>query len=463
MPDRQLRTLLRHLQRTTARGDASGLTDGQLLERFATARQETAFEALVWRHGTMVLNVCRRLLHRPQDAEDAFQATFLMLVRKASAIHKREAVGSWLYKVAYRVALRARLAESRRAQREPQGLEFPPSEPEDDLLWRDLRPLLDEEVNRLPEKYRRAVVLCYLSGKSTEEAAAQLGCPRGTVLSRLAWARARLRGRLARRGLAPTAAALAAPLAENAASASLPRALVDATVKAALWFAAGKPAVVGMLSPTAVSLMEGVVRAMHLTKIKWAVGLLVVGAALAIGVGLWAVRPATADPIDKKKDDAGRAAPKAADDAQPAAKAQAPQRPLGTWDREIGPNHITLRFDADHLYGTAMLADKDKKITFSLDADYSVTRDSVLYGVITGADVPGAENLDNGEALALAAQLPDQPFSARYRVDGTMLTIKDVKFGGVGLKATNNNEMAELLFVVGRYKKKSGAGEETPW
>jgi RNA polymerase sigma factor (sigma-70 family) len=463
MPDRQLGTLLRHLRRTTARGDAGGLTDGQLLERFAAERQETAFEALVWRHGTMVLNVCRRLLRRPQDAEDAFQATFLLLVRKAGSIHKRESVGSWLYKVAYRVALRARHAETRRAQREPQGLEFPAAEPDDHLLWRDLRPLLDEEVNRLPEKYRRAVVLCYLSGKSTEEAAAQLGCPRGTVLSRLAWARARLRGRLARRGLAPTAAALAAVLSEKAASAAPSGALHDGTVKAAHWLAAGKPAPAGVLSPAAVSLMEGVVRAMYLTKIKWAAGILVVGAALGIGVGLWAVRPATADPLDKKKDDAGRAAPKPADEAQPAAKAQAAQRPVGTWDREIGPNHITLRFEADHLYGTAVLADKDKKITFSLDADYSVTRDSILYGVITGAEVPGAENLDNSDTLALAARLPDQPFSARYRVDGTTLTIKDVKFGGVGLNDMKNNEMAELLLVVGRYKKKSGAGEETPW
>ena len=200
MPDRQLGTLLRHLGRTTACGDAASLTDGQLLERFITERQEAAFESLVRRHGRMVFNVCRRLLRRPQDAEDAFQATFLLLIRRAGSIRKREAVGSWLYKVAYRVALRARLAESRRARREPQGLEFPADEQDDSLLCRDLRPVLDEEVSRLPEKYRRAVVLCYLSGKSTEEAAAQLGCPRGTVLSRLAWARERLHRRLARPG-----------------------------------------------------------------------------------------------------------------------------------------------------------------------------------------------------------------------------------------------------------------------
>jgi RNA polymerase sigma factor (sigma-70 family) len=456
MADRQLGALLQHLRRTTARSDASGLTDAQLLERFASQRQETAFEALVWRHGTMVHNVCRRLLRRPQDAEDAFQATFLLLVRKAGTIHKREAVGSWLYKVAYRVALRARSAEARRARREPQGLEFPAREPEDDVLWRDLRPLLDEEVNRLPEKYRRPVVLCYLSGKTTEEAAAEMGCPRGTVLSRLAWARERLRGRLTRRGLALTAAALAAALPAKAASAARTGALIDSTVKAALSFAAGNSATTGVPSAAAVSLMEGVLRSMFLTKVKWAAGMLLVGAVLGAGLGLWTYHPATADAVERKKEDVPRPAPKEVDDAPAAARAQPAGRLLGTWERDVGPNHITLRIEADHLHGTATLTDKDRKITLSIDADYSMTRDSVLYGVITGADVPDA-SADAGELVATTAQLADQPFSVRLRVDGNTLTIKDVKFAGIGFGKGQDNGFGELVILVGRYKRKGAS------
>jgi hypothetical protein len=229
-----------------------------------------------------------------------------------------------------------------------------------------------------------------------------------------------------------------------------------------VWFAAGKPAAAGVLSPAAVSLMEGVVRAMYLTKIKWAAGMLVVGAALGIGVGLWAVRPATADPLDKKRDDSARAVPKPADDGQPAGRVQTVQRPLGTWERDIGPQHLALRIDTDHLYGALTFAEKDKKITFNVDADYSVTRDSVVYGVITGADVAGAENAENGELFTLAAQLPDQPFSARCRVDGNTLTIKDVKFGGGSFNSGNNKGQDALVILIGRYKKKPTATEEAP-
>jgi RNA polymerase sigma factor (sigma-70 family) len=459
MADGQLRTLLRHWERTRARQDAGGMTDGQLLERFALQRHEPAFEDLVRRHGAMVLNVSRRLLGDGPDTEDAFQATFLMLVRKAGAIHKQEAVASWLYKVAYRVALRARERAARRARRERGQVEVP-APAADDAVWRDLRPVLDQEVNRLPEKYRQAVVLCYLSGKTTEEAARQLGCARGTILSRLAWARQRLRSRLVRRGLALSAAALASALAQNAASAVLSPMLVDGTIKAALWYAAGKAVTAGVLSRRAVTLMEGVLHAMFLNKVKVVLVAVLVLAVLGAGLGLWNRQTATADPVERRKDEVPRATTRTAEEPGTQARAYAVpeevRRPLGTWEREIGPYHMTLRIEGEHLYGTLTGVDPQRglKETIHMDCDYSLTRDSLLYGVVTSVDVPEGPKEDQEEAdLDFWS---DQPFSLRCRLDGNTLTLKDLKLG-VGMK---EEEAKPFHVILGRYKKKTSAIKE---
>jgi RNA polymerase sigma factor (sigma-70 family) len=179
----------------------SVVTDAELLERFLRDRDEAAFELLMWRHTPVVMGVCRRVLRHRQDAEDAFQATFLILARKGHSIGRRESLTGWLYTVAYRVALRARAA--RRAGPE-RSLEVPPtdeaqSDPADHLAGQELRRLLDAELSRLPEKYRTAFILCHLEGKTCAEAAQQLGCPRGTIQSRTGRAREHLRARLARR------------------------------------------------------------------------------------------------------------------------------------------------------------------------------------------------------------------------------------------------------------------------
>jgi hypothetical protein len=233
-------------------------------------------------------------------------------------------------------------------------------------------------------------------------------------------------------------------------------ALVDSTVKAALWLAAGNPAAAGILSASAVSLMEGVMRSMFLTKMKWPVGMVIVGALVGAGVGLWNYHPALADAVERKKDDPPRPAAKEADEAQAAAKAQPAARPLGTWERDVGPNHITLRIEADRLYGTAtLMVDKDKKLTLSMDADYSVTADGILYGVITGVDVPDVPN-DSADVVELAAVLPDQPFSVRFRVDRGSLTIKDLRCLDIGVN-TDKKALGDLLFVMGRYKRKATA------
>jgi RNA polymerase sigma factor (sigma-70 family) len=179
---------------------ASGLTDGELLERFVTQRDETAFEALLVRHGPMVLNTCRRLLGHCPDAEDAFQATFLVLCRKAGGITKRQSVGSWLYKVAYRVCLRTKATAARQPLGGEHLLEPADRERACALDWREVRSVLDEELNRLPEKYRSPLVLHYLEGKTVEQAAQELGWRHGTVCTRLARGKALLRTRLTRRG-----------------------------------------------------------------------------------------------------------------------------------------------------------------------------------------------------------------------------------------------------------------------
>jgi RNA polymerase sigma factor (sigma-70 family) len=285
MADDSFRILLRQLRRATGPAGEAAPSDAQLLERFVTQRDEAAFELLVWRHGTMVLNLCRRMLRHDQDAEDAFQATFLVLAHKAASISKRTACASWLYKVAYRVALAARSEAAARGGREcscPDDL--PAAQARDELLWRDLRPVLDEEVSRLPEKYRAAFVLCCLQGRTSAEAAEQLGCPEGTVLSRLSRARERMRRRLLGRGVCLSAGLLAAVVAANGQAAEVTAGLVGTTSRAALAVAAGKA--VAAASARAAALTQGALRAMFMTKLKMAGGLVLTVALIGAGAGL---------------------------------------------------------------------------------------------------------------------------------------------------------------------------------
>jgi RNA polymerase sigma factor (sigma-70 family) len=256
-------------------------TDRDLLHAFATRRDEAAFAALVERHGPLVWDVCRRLLRDEHDAEDAFQASFLVLARKAGALPWREDVGNWMYAVALRVARKARARSARRRQVEGEvvTMERPAANPEADG---ETSAIVAEEVGRLPEKYRRPVVLCCLQGKSYGEAAQLLGWPEGTVSGRLARAREFLRRRLVRRGLALPAAGLAGLLAADAVAA-LPAALAGATVRAALTFAAGP----GLTSGAAALAEEGL-RAMSLMKWKVGAALLVALAVIGTGLGVWA-------------------------------------------------------------------------------------------------------------------------------------------------------------------------------
>jgi RNA polymerase sigma factor (sigma-70 family) len=275
---------------------SDALTDPELLERWIARRDEAAFEALVWRHGTMVLNICRRLLSQEHDAEDAFQATFLVLARKAGSIGKRGSLGAWLYRVAYHTALAAREKTARQARHEQPLVDLPAPAPPEDEAWRELRPVLDEEVNRLPEKYRVPFVLCYLEGLTNEQAAQQLGCPRGTVGTRLAWARERLRQRLSRRGLALSSALLDGMLSRHATSASLPLELAVSTVGAASRFVSSP----GTAPSEAAFLAEGVVKAMVARKLGISTLLLVVLGLIGVSVGAFTYRALAGDQADAK-------------------------------------------------------------------------------------------------------------------------------------------------------------------
>jgi RNA polymerase sigma factor (sigma-70 family) len=320
--------LLRYIRGLQGTRLAGELSDRELVQRVADQRDEEAFAALVRRHGATVLGVCRRVLGHEQDAEDVFQAVFLVLSRKAGALRRKEAVGPWLFGVAHRLALRARREARQRCEREGRAAGRSGDDPLAELTLREAQLVLDEELARLPERDRGPLVLCYLEGLTRDEAARRLGCPLGTLKSRLERARAFLQKRLARRGLTLSAVVSTLLLAGKSAGA-IPIRLQVATVKAATAFTAGSP-VGGTIGPKAVALAEGVLKPALWGKLQLAIvvlGLIVGG----IGVGSaarevprpdpTAVRPAAQEPVaDRGK--VGAVAPLPRDDKAPQAVAQ---------------------------------------------------------------------------------------------------------------------------------------------
>ena len=294
---------LRQLRGLFAEGTVAGLTDAQLLERFVSRGDASAFEALVGRHGPMVLSVCRAVLRDPHDAEDAVQATFLVLVRNGGAIRRRDALAGWLHEVAHRVAIQANkaLARRRRLEREVAEMAVLTTSTNGPAVADDLLPALHEEIARLPEKYRLAVVHCDLEGMPQAQAAAQLHWSRRSLQLRLAEARARLKRRLARRGLAPDSATLGVILLREA-RATVPQAWRDATVRAAL-ATVNHEVTVGVVSAAAQQWGQEVFKAMVLRKLAWAsatllaAGVIGWGASAALGLlGQEAPKGATSPP-----------------------------------------------------------------------------------------------------------------------------------------------------------------------
>ena len=295
MPTSTLSVFIQHLM-ADLRPEGAGMADGELLARFLSSRDDNALAALVRRHAPMVWGVCRRLLHHHDDAEDAFQATFLVLVRKAADV-PRQAIANWLYGVARQTAVRLRATAAKRGRRETQVVNMPePTVAE--VRDADLQIVLDEELSRLPDHYRGVIVLCDLEGMTRKEAARQLGIPEGSVASRLARARAMLARRLAKRGIV-LPGSVAAVFTAGTAAASVPPALVASTIEVASLLAAGQAA--GVISVEVAALTEGMVTAMFVAKIKCVLAVMVLVTALSGGVGLIYQVQAAAPPNHSEK------------------------------------------------------------------------------------------------------------------------------------------------------------------
>jgi RNA polymerase sigma factor (sigma-70 family) len=318
-------TLVRFIHRLVVRPETEEATDAALLSRFISGRDERAFTALVNRHGPLVLQVCRRVLGDSDDTEDAFQAVFLVLARKAATV-RREALAAWLHGVARRVALKARSARARRFHA-ARPLAAPPADARPDplaeLSARELLLSVDEELQRLPEVYRLPVILCCLEGRSLEEAAHQLGWTPGSVKGRLERGRARLRTRLLRRGLTLSAALAAVEVSRGAASAMAVAQLVARTVRGAVAFGTGQTAGARGVPAGAAALAGQVVKGMALARLKMPVALLLAMCLLATGLALFRAGPSpppAAPPVRSpfsSEDNAAVAAPAALAGNQP--------------------------------------------------------------------------------------------------------------------------------------------------
>lgn len=304
MATTQMNLFVQHLRKTVLR-NGFGITDGQLLDSFVRQKDDEALAALVRRHGPMVWGVCCRLLYSHQDAEDAFQATFLVLVQKAATLPDNEMVGNWLFGVARQTAVRMRAIAAKRGVRERQVTVLPEPTTAGQHL-NELKLFLDEELSRLPDKYRVLIILCDMEGKTRKEVARHLDVPAGTVASRLATARVMLAKRLARRGVIVSGGLLGSMLSQQAASATVPTLVLSTTIKAVTTVAAGQ-AGAGLISSQVAALTERVVKTM-LMKLKTAgAALLVVLGMVALGGGL-ATRQTEAAQKDGGKPTTGKEA-----------------------------------------------------------------------------------------------------------------------------------------------------------
>jgi RNA polymerase sigma factor (sigma-70 family) len=449
-----------------------GLTDAELLDRYSTHRDEAAFEALVWRYGPLVLGVGRRMMRHEQDMEDVFQATFLTLVRKAGSIAKRESLGSWLHKVAYRIALRARAASKRQGLQQQNRVETTAAEPFAEPCHDDLRAVLDEEVNNLPARYRAPFVLCYLEGKTNAEAARQLGCAMGTIASRLSRARERLRKRLSQRGVALPSATVTGVLLENVSSAAVPAALVQTTLHSALAFGVGTTAA-GLVPAHITAWSEGVIRAMFMTKVKLTASALLALGLVGTGLGIVSERlAATDDPVRPARNFAA-AAPAAEQQAQSRSRlaekpAQPPQEALDQFHKmspEERLSHVAQKAGAEKAFVSVVREDLNPTVVErgnveSADAIDILSRvkTTVKWVVEDGTAVKKGERLIQLDDSALRAQLRTQKMALEQAQTARLTADVNLKL------ARKENELAirsgELSLKVARIEMRKDDGKD---
>jgi RNA polymerase sigma factor (sigma-70 family) len=461
MPTRRLDSLLRaaiSFRRQDPRSDA------ELLARFLNDRDERAFEALLLRHAPAVRAACRVWLRSAADVDDAAQATFLVLVQRGGSIRDRAVLGPWLYRVALNVSRRLRRRQPASC---PLPEDVPGRGPPDDS---DLRELLAEEVARLPEKYRQPVLLCYLAGLTTAEVAQHLGWPKGTVLTRLAWAREQLKKRLASRGV--TAGALAGLLVPAAPAVGVQS--VSATARAAALMLAGEPLAGAGASERAVSLAKGVVRAMVCNRLKYvAVAALLALGGIGPGLHHWATasggpgaeraRPVEGGdvkvaekvpaPEGKEKGPRGPLAAPAEKDGAKKAEARPGRRreaviraPLGTFVKEVnvapyGSGRLTWTYEEERVLGLIEVSVMGGELELATEAEYSLSSNGTIYGLITSVQLkhlrlPEGKDFDKLKPFvgAWSAAEPlvnevvtDLPFSYQFRVQGNRLILSNFR------------------------------------
>ena len=291
MANVQRGTTLTQIYRLFDEGTLAGLPDGRLLERYVVERDELAFETLVKRHGPMVTAVCRGVVEDPHDADDVFQAAFLLLARKAKSLWVDESLGGWLHRVASRIALQVRSESARRRDRERRSAELSPAQRDAAAAWDDTPTVVHEEIDRLPERYRRPIVLCYLEEMTYEQAASLLRWSEGTTRGRLAKGRELLRARLSRRGIQSAGSAMPALPAAARLAAPSPE-LLQSTVRAARHFTLGNTAQAATVSARTAGLVKQALQTMMVAKLKLAGAAALLIAMLAcVATGLAAVGP----------------------------------------------------------------------------------------------------------------------------------------------------------------------------
>jgi RNA polymerase sigma factor (sigma-70 family) len=454
-------------------------SDAELLGRFLDHRDETAFEALLLRHTPAVRAACRGWLRSAADVDDAAQATFLVLVQRAGSIRDRTALGRWLYGVAANVARRLR------RQQQKVALPVPDDVPGRESIPDDLRDLLAEEVGRLPEKYRLPVQLCYAAGLTTAEAARRLGWPKGTVLTRLAWARARLQKSLGRRGVSPTALpGLLAP-----ALPAINGSWVRQTARAARGILAGESPAAAGVSERTVALTEGVVRAMITNRLKYIALAALLAAGLAgFGVRHWALADGGESRValqlpGKEREPAnppaaGGKEPVKGEEVKPAPTGRRREAvirlPAGAFVKEVdaapyGSGRLTWTYEEERVQGLIEGSVMGVEFELATEAEYSLSSTGVIYGLLTSVKLNHLR-LPDGEQFAelkpfvglwpaveplVNEVIVDLPFSYHFRVQGDRLVISNFrillagpnplgKLGGLAMKDGNNEAFVAL-------------------